>query len=300
MIRDLIAIIEQALSPKAKGVIAALLLSVISVLSYLATHPERVITDSTVMITNHASNSGGTGVVIESHPGYSIVLTNSHVCGVISQAGGLVHADNGDKHVVAGFKRSQQHDLCLIKVLADLGVETPVAAHEPKLYTKATVSGHPSLYPTAVTEGLFSGHRIISVAIGYKPCKGDLSPTDQFYCAFFGMIPDIRQFEAQLVTATIMPGSSGSAVFNSRNEIAGLVFAGRGELGYAFIVPHSFVYDFVNKESNLYPFLKPGDEPSSEVSTAEAKKRIRQTCSTNEDNDQVREVCNILNTGTVK
>jgi hypothetical protein len=187
-----------------------------------------------------------------------------------------------------------------VKVLTDLHVETPVAAHEPKLYTKATVSGHPALYPTAVTEGLFSGHRIISVAVGFKPCKGDLSPTDQFYCAFFGMIPDIRQFEAQLVTATIMPGSSGSAVFNSRNEIAGLVFAGKGELGYAFIVPHSFVYDFVNKESNLYPFLKPGDEVTEQVSAAEAKQRIKQACQSSEGDERIREVCNVLNAGIIQ
>jgi V8-like Glu-specific endopeptidase len=44
---------------------------------------------------------------------------------------------------------------------------------------------------------------------------------------FVGGIPDIMQYDSTLVTATIMPGSSGSGVYNENKELAGVVFAGR-------------------------------------------------------------------------
>jgi hypothetical protein len=69
-----------------------------------------------------------------------------------------------------------------------------------------------------------------------------------FICFFFGGLPQIRTYEAVLVTATIMPGSSGSAIYNSSKELSAVVFAGSGDIGYAFAVPYEYVRNFLNEE----------------------------------------------------
>jgi len=61
-----------------------------------------------------------------------------------------------------------------------------------------------------------------------------------------------------LVTATIMPGSSGSGVFNEDMELSGLAFAGSGDLGYAWTVPYEDMMYFLNKElENLFETKTP-------------------------------------------
>jgi hypothetical protein len=92
-----------------------------------------------------------------------------------------------------------------------------------------------------------------------------------------------------------MPGSSGSAVFNDRGEIAGLVFAGRGELGYAFSVPQAFIYSFVNDEASTLPYLAPGPTPSSIVLN---KERVHAVCNTNSSDERIDRICKLLKTVT--
>jgi hypothetical protein len=95
----------------------------------------------------------------------------------------------------------------------------------------------------------------IKVVTDIIPCtSADLNdPEKVLYCAFIGGLPVIKEYQAQLVTALISPGSSGSAVYNTDGEISGLVFAGSKPLGYAFIVPISFVRYFLTEE---VPFME--------------------------------------------
>lgn len=207
---------------------------------------------ATVSIVRNDERSGGTGVIIESNSDHSYILTNNHVCDVTAN-GGLVISDNNEKYQVVSYRQSMVHDLCLLRVNANLGVDTAVADSPPALYDPATVSGHPALYPTIITKGHFSHHREVDVAIGLRPCtENDLKdPGSALYCVFFGGIPVMRHYEVQVVSATIMPGSSGSAVYNNDGEIAGLVFAGSGELGYGMIVPQEYVHAFIFEEAQL-------------------------------------------------
>jgi S1-C subfamily serine protease len=68
------------------------------------------------------------------------------------------------------------------------------------------------------------------------------------YCALFGVMPIIVTYNSTLVTGLIMPGSSGSAVFNKDGEISALIFAGAQGLSYGFVVPYEYVRDFVTTE----------------------------------------------------
>jgi hypothetical protein len=216
---------------------------------------------SAVMITNNSGNHGGTGVILRSNRSKSEILTNSHVCKVVEQ-GGLVTTKTGS-YAVTSYKHSKLHDICLITVNADLGVNTPVAKRAPVLYYEAaSISGHPALLPNIVTNGHFSGKRIISVMIGVKQCtESELQdPRLGLPCILMGGLPIIKRYESTLVSATIMPGSSGSGVFNASQQLAGLAFAGSGDLGYAWTVPFEALKNFLNREQYELPDIVPSDE----------------------------------------
>lgn len=220
------------------------------------------IISNSVSITNNESNSGGSGTVLKSSDAASYVLTNSHVCEV-AEEGGLVHGVAGT-FAVAGLKHSKEHDLCLIKVMGNLQASTKLAKTGAEPFrAEATISGHPSLYPTVVTKGHFSGRETIQVMTGVEECTKEMvekNPDILMMCIFMGGIPVVKNYDSILVSATIMPGSSGSGVFNKDNELTGVAFAGSGELGYAWTVPYEYVRNFLLVESKKMKFKVPSNK----------------------------------------
>lgn len=206
---------------------------------------------TSVMIVDADARSGGTGVVLRSDAVSSEILTNKHVCRLI-QDGGLV-IQGGNKYLVESYKKYPKHDLCLVKIQKSLGINTKISDTPPTDFEDALISGHPALLPHVLTRGDFSGRQIIQLLVGLKECsKEDMEGQYGLYCMLMGGLPVIESFQAQLVTGTILPGSSGSGVFNAKGEISGLVFAGNGNgLGYAFIVPHEYLVDFMRTEKSI-------------------------------------------------
>lgn len=214
-----------------------------------------------VKVTNTKANHGGTGIVLRSSDTASLVLTNAHVCGVIEN-GGLVAGVNGS-YMVTGYKKSELADLCLVKVAGNLGYNTAIASHPPQLhYEKASISGHPALMPNVITKGHFSGREKVAVLVGIKKCTEEDAKDERkaAACYFLGGLPIIKEFESILVTATIMPGSSGSGVYNSQNELAGVAFAGSGQIGYAWTVPYEAVMNFLHKEAKTLKYQTPSNQ----------------------------------------
>ena len=204
----------------------------------------------TVKITNMAGNSGGTGVVVKTSKSESEILTNAHVCGVVNKKQGKITTVSGRQHVITSVTKASEHDLCVITVAADLKNSISLASQKPSAYSEATITGHPALMPNIITKGYFGDHTIITVMIGVKKCsEADLrDPKTGMFCAFFGSMPILKDYEAQVVSATIMGGSSGSAVLDSNGNLAGLAFAGNQGLSYAYIVPYEAVVNFLNRD----------------------------------------------------
>lgn len=205
---------------------------------------------TSVKIVNKRLTSGGSGVILESTSSGSKILTNKHVCRLIED-GGYVLDLKGQEFQIKEYKKYSKHDLCMVKVAYDMGVNTVVATFRPDYFSKAFISGHPALMPPVLTTGNFSGREIIRLVTGFRKCTKKDRKKYTLYCILLGGVPVIELFESQLVTGTIMPGSSGSGVFDSDGAIGGLVFAGRSkELSYAYIVPHEYIADFVQNEDN--------------------------------------------------
>jgi S1-C subfamily serine protease len=246
---------------------------------------------TSVMITRYDGRSGGTGVIISSKRNESKILTNAHVCSVL-KTGGIVRSDRV-KGIVKAYQVSEIHDLCLVTTNTNFFVNTVVAGTQPEPYDDAVVSGHPHLLPNIVTKGHFSQKEAVKVLVGFRPCKIEdiTSGGNAEYCQFLGIIPIIKTYEAQIVSATIMPGSSGSAVFNGNGEISGLVFAGSGEFGYGMIVPHEYIVSFFDGELKNIPLIYPSGltEPAEQESTVDWKSICSKPAST-----KIKNVCDLI------
>lgn len=235
--------IEYFILPLVLLLVGSIIVESMSLKKNRPTNPEEF-SKTSVMITSLKQNTGGSGVILKSTQFESTVLTNKHVCRLIEQGGLVIHDDQ--PIVIHHYKKYPYHDLCLVNVRRNLGVTTKISDMETKNFTKAFISGHPALLPHVLTSGNFSKHMVVQLVVGVQKCtQRDPDPS----CLVFGAKPVLQSFDSQLVTGTILPGSSGSAVFNEKGEIAGIVFAGRSDgLSYAFIVPHSYIVDFLERE----------------------------------------------------
>lgn len=242
--------------------IKAILLTLITLFITTDTYAESLYPSTTeeyastvVMILNKDETGGGTGVIYHSTDKHSFILTNNHICKAVEH-GGVVVKDNS-KHIVRGYKPSKLHDICLIYVDGNLGVDTEVVDKAPELYTEATIAGFPRLAPETVVHGHFSKLHTISIQVGERACTSAEFQTYGLQC-MFGGLPIVEKYPAQFVTATILPGNSGSPVYNNDGEIAGLVFASDSrDLAYAEVVPQAFVKKFLTEEANTLLWLSP-------------------------------------------
>lgn len=303
--------VEKALSPRTKIAIGvgALILGGYGIRGLFGTTS---MPDSTVMITNLAKTSGGSGVILSSGKVESKILTNAHICAVVER-GGWVRTSTDHEYLVESYVVSPDHDICLVKVKSDLKVNTEVASSPPQVYDAAHISGHPALLPNIVSDGHFAARKVIQLVKGFKQCEeADYrTPDGAFYCMFFGVIPILKSYESVVVTALIMGGSSGSAVYNWRNQIVGLAFAGHGKsLSFAFIVPYEFLVTFL-ANVDTYPVSKPQytltlteliNGTNSEDSFSEDFRKAKIKCTnTNEgyESEELLAICNSMESSTL-
>lgn len=205
--------------------------------------------NTTVMITNKEQTSGGTGVIYTSSTATSQILTNAHICRLLSINGGVVQTKNS-KYTVEKYKISKVHDMCLIEVVANLGVQVKIAEGNLNFGDKLIISGHPYLLPTTVTEGHLSGTEEIQLLVDVQKCTAEEVQKDPFLCFWFDGMPLIQSFQSNTTSVMIAPGNSGSGVFNSKGELVGLAFAGIGRgISHGFVVPLEYIKTFLNEET---------------------------------------------------
>lgn len=266
--------------------------------------------DFTVMVVSE-SGGGGSGSVIATDSSSATVLTNKHVCDISLKGEDLyVVTTKNTKHKVETIATYSYHDLCAVAVVGNLDGKVKIAEKNPEMYEKATVTGHPNLFPHILSEGLFSGKQMVPMLKGVKPCAADdlKDPDKVLFCAIFGVVPVYKTYEAQAVSSVSAPGSSGSAVLNKDGELAGVVFAGVGDFGYSLIVPVEHVRIFLEqiKTENerfmtLDGYRDYNKELQEETGIVPLNKKqklvIDLTCKMTEDhfkNSKVKEFCNTL------
>lgn len=236
----------------------------------------------TVMITNLAVTSGGSGSVIDHNATESKILTNAHVCDVVEK-GGYVITDDNTRHPVLNYVKSQIHDLCVIEVAEDLETSVGLASNIPNRFDSVTISGHPHLYPTTISQGHFGSKQYIKVLMGLRDCTVEdvVNPDTGLFCMLVEKLPMTRKCEAIFITAPIMPGSSGSGVFDDSGHLAAVVFSGSSDFGYGYAVPLEYVYKFLREEIKTLHKETPSNTntaPTTSKSEAEIKQGYNTVC----------------------
>ena len=236
---------------KIASIAATIVLSATAAVSFNSPKTVKQFKDTSVRIYNLNMNSGGTGSILKSTKSGSHILTNKHVCRLIEPGGYVVR--EGKRYLVTHYKKFSDHDLCLVRVKANFGINLQVSKTLAQPTDKVFVSGHPNLLPHIVTEGHLSDAMNVTLIVGIKKCEAGDIKKDPMTCVLFGGMPVIKSFEAQVVSSLIKPGSSGSAVFNDKGEITGVVFAGSGRgFSHGFIVPQKYLLYFLA----IAPFQK--------------------------------------------
>jgi S1-C subfamily serine protease len=257
---------------KILGLLATLSLAITACAKPAIATPQSL-NNATVMISNKEKSTGGSGVIYRSGNEASLILTNSHVCGILEKDGGLV-ITNKAEYVAERYKRSVKHDICMIEVVSNLGVNTNLAK-SATFGERVQVSGHPYLLPNTLTEGYLSNLLEITLLIDNQKCTDKEYQDSAFLCFWFGGMPIIKNYTAQTISAVIAPGNSGSGVFNSKGEIIGLAFAGMGRgLSHGLMVPLEYVKVFVQTEANELKWVEANSSKRlSELMTASVNTR---------------------------
>lgn len=168
-----------------------------------------------------------TGMAIGSDEGGTQIITNKH-CGALGGAATYTLTDSkGERHTASFVRVSESADLCLLKTDAAIPPVT-LARHDARKGDHVIVVGAPrGVYPVW-TEGRVSGY---------------FWATDE---------ETDFHFSAQMISATVSPGSSGSPVFNDRNEMVGVIFAAFPDPQLTLMVPAGEIHKFLDTSQNVY------------------------------------------------
>ena len=246
--------------------------------------------DSTVMIYNLEMNRGGTGSIFRSYANASHILTNEHVCDLTVNGGYVVR--NNRRYLVTHYKKFPLHDLCLVRVATGFGISLEVAPSLEKVPNVVYVSGHPNLLPHIVTKGHLTDRMEIELLKEVRTCTKEDYKTNAQQCMFFGGIPILETVDSQVISNLIKPGNSGSAVFNTKGEIVGLVFAGEGRgFSSGFIVPQIYLYYFL-QNAHRQPWNRVGEK--TDTAALDKKHQSYDKCSnyaTFVKNAEIKNIC---------
>jgi S1-C subfamily serine protease len=176
-------------------------------------------------VTNKAFQGHGTGfTVFNPYDHKKYILTNNHVCEGLQEADGAIYIySEGRLKKSKVLYKDPSLDLCLIYPRHK---SPPFYLHENNMrpdHQNIFIMGYGADAPLTLT----IGHRQYRTKIQLD--GGD------------------TEFEAEITTAVIYPGNSGSPVFDSNMEVIGVVFAGSTITHYGAFIPLDKVYLFLEE-----------------------------------------------------
>ena len=176
-----------------------------------------------------------TGFSIATQNDTSFILTNQHVCNMGASVSYVIRTQSGEK-VRARFIRADSFaDICLLQAVAVIQPLTLAKSNASQGDRVITIGNPDGVFPIIV-DGMVSGYHNMHM-------QNDSDDDGRFEV----------NFRAQVISAPIYQGSSGSPVINIDGDVVGVVFAVRdGKEHIAFMVPISEVWRFVDLSEYVY------------------------------------------------
>lgn len=165
------------------------------------------VTGDSVVELLSPSGEGGTGFEILSPSGRKYTLTNRHIC----DAGATLAQLPGRSLPLRVIEIYRDADLCLLAGIKDIPA-AELADAEPAPGEPVSIYGFGELLPLTKTVGEYVG-----------------SMNNLMVLLMFG-------FQSGYVTATILPGNSGSPVFNSSDKVIGVAFASGDSIAWRALI----------------------------------------------------------------
>lgn len=205
---------------------------------------------SVVYVTNKEGTSGGTGFHVRAKSGEKYLVTNAHVCEGIEKDGEVyVRLATEDlpipRHVL---QKSPTTDLCLVEALPQ-AKPVEMAESDPGAGDLLTAIGHPKLFQMTETSGLVIGPRKITMLDRLIPLPGECDEPKherkEIDILFFKVPACLIHLDAIQTTVVILPGSSGSPLFDEAGKVRGVAFGADSNDNWAAIVPVSDLREFL-------------------------------------------------------
>lgn len=188
---------------------------------------------TTVMVTNAARTSGGSGSHVVAPSGRVYILTNAHVCNLSKTKEIYITDDFGRTIPRRIIEVSDFTDLCLVEPLPNYKGALKIGS-EPNPGQIVAAIGHPSLMPTTMSRGEVIGQQEVDVTDHIMDpsdkedkCnlpKNKIVDVDDIFFGSFKVCT--IHINANLTTAVILPGSSGSPLIDFWGRMVGVMFAG--------------------------------------------------------------------------
>ena len=236
--KRLLEFTKSALSTRIVRASLAALLAVLLVFSIpRVRNPE---SEAIVEILTLSGNGGGTGFNIK-YRGKTAIVTNDHVCAVHVGGYVIVKNDSGQKFRKKILKRNEVRDLCLVEGIP--GYTATIGENPPERFDTLKVIGHPFLKMTTIATGQYLGSGvefIMKQADSSGGCDEAAEPVETMfgrYCAL--------AMELSSTSIKIHPGNSGSPVFNTNDEVIGVINSADNRDNNGMFVPLSYLKDLI-------------------------------------------------------
>ncbi len=184
---------------------------------------------------------GGTGFVIHTSALGTVILTNSHICGINEN---YVNIDMESRTTLRQARIDVINDVCMLVGKPYLAPALKLATQPAAPGDQVFVSGHPHLQETtlAVGEALITDSDLMPIGtkeILEPKFKITCEPVDGF-AAFLGALSGMDCYvirRSTRLTAHIFPGNSGSPVTNAWGEVIGIIWGYNPSEGTSLMVP---------------------------------------------------------------